>query len=112
MKDAGKLKLYDLVNTAAEGDAPVEKLLFMGEEFYSEKTVGYNRIYAAMGANEKIDKVVRCFNTDLPNANAVKYAILEDGKQYQITVKQMIVDEDCTDLTLVRVEDYFDVVSE
>lgn len=110
MKDEGKLTLYDLVNTSAEGDAPVEKLVAVGEEFYAEKTIGYNRIYAARGANEQIDKVVRCYNLDLPHA--AKYAILEDGEQYQITVKQMIVDEGSTDLTLVRVEDYYDVISE
>jgi len=110
MKDEGKLKLYDLISTSAAGDAPVEKLEALCEEFYAEKTVGYNRIYAARGANEQVDKVVRCFNTDLPHA--AKYAVLEDGEQYQITVKQMIVDEGCTDLTLVRVEDYYDVISE
>lgn len=110
MKDEGKLTLYDLVNTSAAGDAPAEKLIAVGEEFYAEKTVGYNRIYAARGANEQVDKVVRCYNTNLPYE--AKYAILEDGVQYQITVKQMIVDEGCTDLTLVRVEDYYDVISE
>ena len=111
MKDEGKLTLYDLVeSTSAAGDAPVEKLEALCKEFYAEKTVGYNRIYAARGANEQVDKVVRCFNMDLPSA--AKYAVLEDGKQYQITVKQMIVDDGCTDLTLVRVEDYFDVISE
>ena len=107
MRDAGKLKLYNLTSTSAPGDAPVEKLEKLGEAFYAEKTVGYNRIYAARGANEQIDTVVRCYNTEVPYS--AKYVILEDGNQYQITVKQKIVDEDATDLTLVRVEDYYDV---
>lgn len=110
MRDAGILSLYELVNTAPKGDKPVERLLKVDEAFYAERTVGYNRIYAAMGANQRIDMVVRCYNTEVPYS--AKYAILEDGEQYQITVKQKIVDDDATDLTLVRVESYYDVISE
>ena len=109
MRDAGILTLYNLTSTSAMGDAPVEKLESLGTAFYAEKTVGYNRIYAARGANEQIDMVVRCYNTDVPYS--AKYVILEDGNQYQISVKQKIVDEDATDLTLVRLEDYYDVAS-
>lgn len=109
MRDAGILTLYSLTTTASTGDAPIEKLESLGTAFYAERTVGYNRIYAAKGANEVIDKVVRCYNTDVPYS--AKYATLEDGNQYRISVKQKIVDEDATDLTLVRLEDYFDVDS-
>lgn len=110
MRDAGILTLYSLTNTAAIGDKPIEKLVKVGEAFYAERTVGYNRIYAAMGANERIDILVRCYNTDIPYS--AKYVILEDGEQYQISVKQKIVDEDATDLTLVRMEKYYDVIGE
>lgn len=110
MRDTGLLTLYNLVNTAASGDMPTEKLQSVGTAYYAERTLGYNRIYAAMGANERIDMVVRCYNTDVPYS--AKYVVLEDGNQYQITVKQKIVDEDATDLTLVRVETYYDVISE
>ena len=77
MRDAGILKLYDLESTSAPGDAPLEKLVKLGTAFYAEKTVGYNRIYAARGANQEIDMVVRCYNTDVPYS--AKYVILEDG---------------------------------
>ena len=110
MRDAGILTLYNLTSTSAMGDMPVEKLEALGTAFYAEKTVGYNRIYAAKGANQEIDMVVRCYNTDVPYS--AKYVILEDKNQYQITVKQKIVDEDATDLTLVRLEEYYDVVGE
>lgn len=110
MRDAGILTLYDLVNTAAPGNKPIEKLLKVGEAYYAERTVGYNRIYAAMGANEVIDTVVRCYNTDVPYS--AKYVVLEDGNQYEISIKQKIVDEDATDLTLVRMETYYDVIDE
>ena len=110
MRDMGLLTMYNLENTAADGDAPAEKLVPVGIAYYAEKTVGYNRIYAAMGANERIDTVVRCYNTDVPH-NA-KYVVLEDGNQYQISVKQKIADEDATDLTLVRIEDYYNVAGQ
>ena len=110
MRDRGLLTLYDLVTTSTSGDMPVEKLSSVGTAYYAEKTVGYNRIYAARGANQEIDTVVRCYNTDVPYS--AKYVVLEDGNQYQISVKQKIVDEDATDLTLVRLEDYYDVDSD
>lgn len=110
MRDMGILTLYDLVTTSTSGDMPIEKLSTVGTAYYAEKTVGYNRIYAARGANQEIDTVVRCYNTDVPYS--AKYVVLEDGNQYQISVKQKIVDEDATDLTLVRLEDYYDVDSD
>ena len=110
MRDAGILTLYNLTNTATSGQMPKEQLSSVGTAYYAEKTVGYNRIYAARGANEEIDMVVRCYNTDIPYS--AKYVILEDGIQYQISVKQKIVDEDAVDLTLVRVEEYYDVIAE
>ena len=109
MRDAGILTLYNLTSTSAMGDAPVERLVELGTAYYAERTVGYNRIYAAKGANQEIDMVVRCYNTDVPYS--AKYVVLEDGNQYQISVKQKIVDEDATDLTLVRLEEYYDVAS-
>lgn len=110
MRDMGILSIYDLVTTSTSGDMPVEKLSLVGTAYYAEKTVGYNRIYAARGANQEIDMVVRCYNTDVPYS--AKYVVLEDGNQYQISVKQKIVDEDATDLTLVRMEGYYDVDSD
>jgi len=110
MRDMGLLKLYALTNTSGDGDAPVEVLESVGTAYYAERTVGYNRIYAAKGADEEIDVLVRCYNTDVPYS--AKYVILEDGNQYQISVKQKIVDEDATDLTLRRMEEYYDVSDE
>ena len=110
MRDTGLLTLYNLTNVASQGQMPTEKLVAVGTAYYAEKTIGYNRIYAARGANEQIDMVVRCYNTEVPYS--AKYVILEDGVQYQISVKQKIVDEDAVDLTLVRVEEYYDVITE
>ena len=48
--------------------------------------------------------------TALPDG--VKYAIPEDGKQYRIDPAQPIYDMDAIDLTLVRLENFYDVLTE
>ena len=110
MRDMGILKLCELTSTSAAGDYPAEKLVEVATAYYAEKTVGYNRIYAAKGANQEIDMVVRCYNTDVPYS--AKFAVLEDGNQYQRSVKQKMGDEDATDLTLMSMKNYYDVASE
>ena len=57
MRDMGILTICALTSTSAPGDKPVEKLEALCTAYYAERTVGYNRIYAARGADESIDKV-------------------------------------------------------
>lgn len=111
MRDGGIVKLFALANIAEPGMMPVEKLVEKGTAYYSLSTAGITRIYAAMGANRQFDMVIRCWNmTTLPDG--VKYAIPEDGNQYRIDPAQPIYDEDAIDLTLIRLEDYYDVLAE
>ena len=111
MRDGGKVKLYTLSNTATAGFMPTEKLVKQSEAFISFVTVGVTRMYAAIGANREFDFVVRCWNTPrLPDG--VKYAILENGNQYRIDRANSIVDDDATELYLVRLEDFYDVAAE
>lgn len=111
MRDGGIVILYALENIAEPGFMPVEKLVQKGTAYYSYSTAGITRIYAAMGANREFDLVIRCWNmTELPEG--VRYAIPEDGKQYRIDPAQPIYDADAIDLTLVRLEDYYDVLAE
>lgn len=107
MRDAGILTIYSLTNTAQPGLMPTEKLVKICDAYYIERTVGVTRAYAAMSANQQIDKLVRCFNTSL--SVDAEYAVLEGGDQYRITLKQVRGDD--IDLTLERLEDYLDVSS-
>lgn len=108
MRDGGIVKLYSLQNTAQPGFMPVQKLVEQGAAYYSYVTAGITRIYAALGADREFDLVIRCHNMiELPEG--VKYAVPEDGRQYRIDPAQPIYDEDAIDLTLVRLEEYFDV---
>ena len=105
MRDAGILTMYSLQNTATAGLMPAEKLVSVGTAYYDEKTVGVTRAYSAMAANQQIDMLVRCYNTEIPIA--AEYVILEDGLQYRISLKQLAGDH--VDLTLERLEEMLDV---
>ncbi len=110
MIPTGLCTIYSLENIAEAGKMPAEKLVKICDAYYAERTVGYNRIYAAMGANHRFNMLVRVFNTDIPNEGM--YVVLEDGKQYQIDIAQKIVGRDAIDLTLIRVEEYYEVADE
>lgn len=118
MREGGLLTIYSLQNIATrKGGMPQEKLVTEGTAYFSYRTIGVTRLYAAFGANREIEVLVRCWNTEL--ADTGKYVTL-DGKtdadgnliQYRIDLAQPIVDEDALDLTLVRLEDFYDVAEE
>jgi len=111
VRDGGIVKLYSLTDTAESGRMPVEKLVKAGEAFCSFRTAGVTRRYAALGANKDFDCIIRVWNCiELPGG--AEYAILEDGKQYRIDNAEKIYDSDALDLTLVRLEDFYDVADE
>jgi hypothetical protein len=108
MRDEGILTFYNLTNVALPGAKPKEKLQEIGIiAYYANKTIGFNRLYAAKGANYKLDKLVRAYATELPES--AKYVILEDGRQYRIADMNAIVDEDAIDLSLERLSTNYEV---
>ena len=108
MRDEGLLKFYSLTNTAPNGAMPEEKLVDLEiSAFYANKQIGVTRLYAAKGANARLDKLVLVYNTIVPEA--AKYVILEDGRQYLISDAVQIVDDDAIELSLVRLETYYEV---
>ena len=109
MREGGILTIYELMNTAQTGFMPTEKLVALTTAYFSYRTIGMQRIYAALGANREIELLVRCWNTSL-NAEG-KYVII-DGVQYRIDVAQPVVDAGALDLTLVRLEDFYDVAGQ
>lgn len=109
MRDGGILTIYSLQNIGEDGFMPKEELVQEGTAFFSYRTIGVTRMYAALGANREIEKLVRCWNTDITGDD--KYVII-DGVQYHIDAAQAVVDEDAVDLTLVRLEDFYDVAGE
>ena len=108
MRDEGLLKVCRLQNTAQNGDMPTESIVVIEECYYSIIGASTQRVYLALGADHRFDKLVRCHNTLTPKTG--DYVILEDGTQYQIDIAKEVVGQDDMDLTLVKLEDYYDVI--
>ena len=108
MQDEGILQICSLQNVAPPGLMPTESLVEVATAYYARRTAGYQRIYSALGANHRFDMIVRAFATEIPEAGW--YVVLDDGTQYQIDIVQEIVGKDCVDLTLIKVEDYYNVI--
>ena len=103
MRDGGKLTLCALENIAEEGFMPKEALVDKAEAFFSFRDVGVTRLYAALGANHRIDLLVRAWVTDL---NPDWQYVVIDDTQYRIDVSQTV--GDAVDLTLIRLEEKYD----
>jgi len=108
----GKLKIHTLQNVAEAGSMPVSKLVpkYPYDIYYADRVVGYGRQYAAMGADQIISKLVRCW--DIP-VEIGEYAVI-DGVQYRIDNVQPLKDEDglkVVDLTLSKLEERYDCIT-
>lgn len=109
MRDGGKVKLCSLTETQTPGFMPVQALAVQLEPFFSYRTGGVTRRFSAKGVNFEYDFIIRCWNiTELPEG--VEYAVL-NGKQYHVDAEP-IFDLDALDLTLTRLEDFYDVLTE
>lgn len=114
MDREGILNICILQNTANAGYMPVDKLVTVQTAYYRKRTVGYNRMYAAMGANQSIDMLVRCFNCSVPDYVRELYVYFPDDNsvQFRVSAIQEIVEEGAIDLTLERMETLYEVAPE
>lgn len=109
-RDGGVVYVCNLIDTAADGDMPKRVLQRKGKFWYEDRVVGYGRYYAALGANEMVDMLVR-----IAYSKAVRigmYAVLGNGDQFRISNVQVLKDEDdlrCIDLTLTRLEQNYEL---
>lgn len=111
--DDGILTIYSLSNTSRNGRKPVETLAYVDTAYYGERTIGYNRVYAAKAVSQRVDKLVRIWRND--NVLAGMYVILEDSNQYRVDMVQHLLDDDglkITDLTLSRLEKNYELDTE
>lgn len=115
MMDAGIVAVCEKVNTAADGNMPVYKLSELSKAYFAQRTVSYRRLYAAMGANEEIDLLIRIWRD--PTVERGQYAVLSESVndgQYEIQNVQHTVDEDnlqVSDLTLKRIDKLYEVIA-
>ena len=120
MKDDGIVKICELVDSSEKGQMPKEKLNILRSHLFEERTVGYNRQYAAMGVNERVDYLIRIWRD--AQVHIGQYALLtdyegqvnENGDQYRINNVQHVFDDDglkVTDLSLYRMDDLYDCIN-
>lgn len=127
MKDDGVLYICNLVNEAENGDMPKEVLQIVNKHWFENRVVGYGRFYSAQGVNQRVDRLVRV-NLD-NNIRIGQYAVLGNGEQFRIDMvshgqevfertkmidskyyrQPKIVGNKYTEITLSRVENYYDV---
>ena len=115
MDREGMLNICTLNNVATPGFMPQNKLVTVASAYYRKRTVGFNRLYAAMGANQEISLLVRCFNTEVPTYTQQLYVVFpneQTDNQFMVSAIQEIVEEGAIDLTLTRLEEYHDVDTE
>lgn len=120
MKDAGIVNICDLINEAADGEMPKEKLQKLRAHMFEERIIGYGRQYAAKGVNERVDMQIRIWRD--AQVHIGQYALLsdyegqvnEDGDQYRIDNVQQVLDSNglkVTDLSLYRMDELYEVIN-
>lgn len=109
--DSGTLKICKREDTAENGDMPKEKLVAINKHWYQERTVGMNRLYLAMGANERIDLIAYVHEDRKIRPNM--YAVIGNGDQFIIHHVEHVIEENTnlryTRLTLEKLEKYYDI---
>ena len=114
MMDSGTLFLYELKNVSEPGDMPVEALKRITNKHYFETMyIGRARQADAKGYGERIDLRVRIHYE--PAARIDLYVVLGNGDQYKIIDCTPNKNDDglrCTDLSLMRLEDFYVVADE
>ena len=110
----GRLNLYSLATRQTyAGGMPKEVLSFEDWTYYGVQTASYTRIYEAEGADTRCDMVIRV-PADF-GAKRGQYVILEDDEQYRIDIARPIVVGSyirALELTLIRLEDRYDIATE
>ena len=113
---SGKLEYYTLedVRTAAEiaaGSIPKMALVLEGWTYYGDRNMSFTRIYEALGADQRFDRIVRV-PEDSPIYSGM-YVII-NGQQFRVTMASMVVVKSsyrAVELTLVKLEDRYDLAT-
>ena len=111
----GLLEIYDLENTAENGEMPKEQLVRRRDAdpyYYTNRTVTYERFYAAKGVDQRIDKLVRIWAAPIEIGC---YVVLDGKDQYRVDNVQPHRDQDgldVMDITLCRLEANYDILAD
>lgn len=103
----GIVEIYTVGNIAPAGYPPQEGLTFKQKLRFNEKTLGLQRLNAALQMNVNISRVINCPYLD--DISTQDIAVIR-GKQYKVTIIQKVMDRPPTmDLSLQRLEGDYEI---
>ena len=110
MMDSGTCRIYTVTDAAENDEMPAPTLHEYGdyEWAFEDRMISYSRQYAAMGADQQIDRIIRIWRTPVRIGDVV---VIGD-EQYRIDNVQPTLDDDSlqvVDLTLRRLEGNYDI---
>lgn len=113
MMDSGTCRIYTVTDAAENGEMPNPTLHEYGDYEWSfeDRMISYSRQYAAMGADQQIDRIIRIWRTPVRIGDVV---VIGD-EQYRIDNVQPTLDDDSlqvVDLTLRRLEENYDIAEQ
>lgn len=113
MMDSGTCRIYTVTDAAENGEMPAPTLHEYGDYEWSfeDRMISYTRQYAAMGADQQIDRIIRIWRTPVRIGDVV----VIESEQYRIDNVQPTLDDDSlqvVDLTLRRLEENYDIAEQ
>ena len=113
MMDSGTCRIYTVTDAAENGEMPNPTLHEYGDYEWSfeDRMISYSRQYAAMGADQQIDRIIRIWRTPVRIGDVV----VIESEQYRIDNVQPTLDDDSlqvVDLTLRRLEENYDIAEQ
>lgn len=110
--DDGIVKIYEITQQTTAGTMPIKGLTYVQSFYFGYDTLGINRYYTALQANQQIEAVINIPGWSELNP-AQHVAELENGNQYRVRMVQPTNDEDglrITKLTLERMHESYAVL--
>ena len=108
----GIVYLAELTNIADVGDMPRDRLQYVARFWYEERMIGLQRQYAAKGAREQIDMIIRIREMK-HTARIGLYAVLGNGDHFRIQNVSRGYDDEhglkFTELTLERLDCLYEI---
>ena len=113
MMDSGTCRICTVTDAAENGEMPAPTLHEYGDYEWSfeDRMISYSRQYAAMGADQQIDRIIRIWRTPVRIGDVV----VIESEQYRIDNVQPTLDDDSlqvVDLTLRRLEENYDIAEQ
>lgn len=105
--DDGILTIYNVSNSADEGEKPVFSLTEKSKHYYNFGELGYGRYYTALQAQQRIECVVNV--PDWLNINVTDICALDNEEKYKIVMVQKLLNNDNLKITRLSLEKVGDI---